>query len=461
MTLWRRILQGMMAFSLDTVVGNIAAVLGAALVFRYLDLPAYGQLTLALSFYSAATVFLNFGLSGVFTAEIARSRGSGDLARVRFLLSRYLYFNLTTGVLLCAIFVGVGIRRGDPLWLAMGTYLLTTGLNGVAGVLFHSYTRYRRLAAQSIVRSLSRLLLLAILPFWWRGEALLGVAWTYPLMDFAGLLVSAWLAGVALRDLQGVQSVGYSFASLFTLFQQQGIYATLSIPLKMIADQLPVWFLKAMIGDVAVGVYGAAQKGFFLFFAFFRSLETTIFPLVSEQIEVDKERLQIALRQMQKYTFWLGLFVAVGGGLLAQWLILIVAGKEYLTTVPVFRLMLWHLVVYAFLQCQRPLFYALGQQKWLFVLYVLSTATYAVLLRIGISILSVSGAVWATLINGVVFGGVRLFVIWRLEPQMLIDPRSIFKFEGFDRRLWQIAAEKIGKIIRPLTGKHNGYKDRV
>ena len=450
MSLWKRILQGMTAFSLDTVVSNVAAVLGAALVFRYLDLPAYGRLTLALSLYAAATIFLNFGLGGVFTAEIARSRGSGDLARVKFLLSRYLYLNATTGVLLFAVFVGVGIQRGNPLWSVMGTYLLTTALNGAANVLFHSYTRYRRLAAQSITRSLSRLLLLATLPLWWRADVLVGVAWTYPLMDCAALLVSVRLARVALRDLRGVQTAGYSFASLIDLFRQQGIYATLSIPVKKVADQLPVWFLKALIGDVAVGVYGAAQKGFSLFFAFFRSLETTIFPLVSEQFEVDKERLQIALRQMQKYTFWLGLVTAVVGGLAAHWLILIVAGEEYLAAVPVFRLMLWLLVVYAFLQSQRPLFYALGQQRWLFVMYVVSTAIYALLLWIGISTLSVRGAVLAALINSAVFSGVRLFVLWRLEPQMLIDPRGIFKVEGFDRRLWQ--------VVREWMGKHGVYR---
>ena len=438
MSLWKRILQGMMAFSLDTVVSNVAAVLGAALVFRYLDLPTYGRLTLALSLYAAATIFLNFGLGGVFTAEIARSRGSGDLARVKFLLSRYLYLNTVTGVLLFAVFMVVGMRRGDPLWSAMGAYLLTTALNGVANVLFHSYTRYRRLAAQSITRSLARLALLATLPLWWRGDALLGVAWTYPLMDCAALLVSVRLARVALRDLQGVQTTGYSLASLIDLFRQQGIYATLSIPVKKVADQLPVWFLKSLIGDAAVGVYGAAQKGFLLLYAFFSSLETTIFPLVSEQIEVDKERLQIALRQMQKYTFWLGLFVAVVGGFTAHWLIRIVAGEEYMAAVPVFRLMLWLLVVYAFLQSQRPLFYALGQQKWLFVLYLFNTLMYALMLLCAIDATGIIGAVWATLFYAALSAITRLVVLQKLDSRTLVDPRSVFKIEGFDRHLWEI-----------------------
>lgn len=438
MSLWRRILQGMTAFSADTIISTLAAVLSAALVFRYLDVSSYGRLTLALSFYTGATVFLDFGLGDVFTAEIARARGAENLGWAKFLLAGYLWLNAAMGCVALIAFLTIGYQRGDPLWSVMGAYLLTTALNGAASVLFHSYTRYRRLAAQSIVRSLSRLGLLIALPLWWRGEALLGVAWTYPLMDIFALLVSAWMSQRALRDLQGVRVGGYSLSSLAVLLRRQGIYATLSLPVKRIADQLPVWFLKALVGDVGVGVYGAAEKGFSLIYAFFRALETTVFPLVSEQMEVDRERLQIALRQMQKYTFWLGLVVAVVGGLTAHWLILIVAGEGYLTAVPVFRLMLWLLVAYAFLQSQRPLFYALGQQKWLFLIYLVSALIYALVLPSAIAAIGVIGAVLATLLYAALSAGTRMVVLQRIDSETFIDPRNVFKIEEFDRHLWEI-----------------------
>jgi O-antigen/teichoic acid export membrane protein len=437
-SLWRRILQGMAAFSADAVVSNLAAALSAALVFRYLDVSAYGQLTLALSFYASATVFLNFGLGGVFTAEIARARGTGNQGWARFLLTGYLWLNVVTGCIGLCVFLVIGYQRCDPLWSVMGSYLLTTALNGVATTLFHSYTRYRRLAVQSVARSFSRLLLLATLPLWWQGEILLGVAWTYPLMDVAALLISAWLARITLRDLWAVQADGYSLASLVVLFRQQGVYATLSIPVKKVADQLPVWFLKAMTGDMAVGIYGAVRKGFSLVYAFFGALETTIFPLVSEQIEVDRERLQIALRQMQKYAFWLGLLIAVMGGFVAHWLIWIVAGEEYLAAVPVFRLMLWQLVIYAFLQSRRPLFYALGQQRWLFALYLFNTLMYALALFCAITAAGTIGAVWATLFHAALSAVTQMMVLQKLGSRTLVDPRSVFKIEGFDRRLWEI-----------------------
>ncbi len=449
MSLWQRILQGLTAFSTDTIISNLAAVLSAALVFRYLDVSAYGQLTLALSLYAGVAVLLDLGLSNVFVAEVARARGAGNLGRARFLMTRYLWLNVATGCLMLGISLAIGYARRSPLWAVMGLYLLTTALTGVISVLFHSHTRYRSLAAQSIVQSLARLLLLAALPLWWRGELLHGVAWTYPLMDVAALAMSLCLARRVWRTWQDVPSGGYALALLTSLLRQRGIYAMLTVPVKKIGDQMPFWFLKVLVGDAGVGLYGAAQKGFALLYAFFNALENTIFPLVSEQLSLEKERLQIALRQMQKYTFWLGLAAAVGGGLLAPWLIRIVAGPRYLAAVPLFRLMLWNLVLYAFMQPQRPLFYALGQQRWLFVLYLFNVLVYALALPVGIAVWGVIGAVGATLFYAFLTAGTRMAVLGRLDSHLLLDPRGVFKIEGFDRRLWEMVQATVRRWLQP------------
>jgi O-antigen/teichoic acid export membrane protein len=439
MTLWKRILQGMTAFSLDTIVTMVASVLGARLVFHYLPPAVYGQLALFLSLYATGTIFLSFGLGAVFTAEIARARGAGERGRAKFLFSRYLAFLLATGTLLLFVFIAIGIGRKELLlWGIMGGYLWLTAPNNAAHTLFHSATRYRRLAGQSIIRSLSRLALLATLPWWWSGELLAGVALTYPLTELTVILGSLYLARRAWGQMKGASTAAYDYKDLLSLFTKKGVYVTLSIPVRKVAGQLPIWFLKALIGDTAVGIYGAAQKGFLLLYGFFGSLETTIFPLVSEQIERDKERLQIALRQMQKYTFWLGLLVAVIGGLVAHWLILIVAGEEYLAAAPLFRLWLWSLPIYAFSQSHRPLYYAIGQQKWLFAIYVGATLARALLLILGIRMLGTIGAVWGLLIKSILDVLVKSLILRRLSPELWVSPLSVFRIEAFDRRLWRM-----------------------
>jgi O-antigen/teichoic acid export membrane protein len=444
MTLWERILQGMTAFSLDAVVTIVASVLGAHLVFHYLPPAVYGQLALFLSFYATGTIFLSFGLGGVFTAEIARARGAGERGQAKFLFSRYLALLLTTGTLLLFVFIAIGIWRKELLmWSVMGGYLWLTAPNNAAHTLFHSATRYRRVAGQSIIRSLSRLALLATLPWWWPGELLLGVALTYPLMELAVLLASLYLARVAWGQMKGASTAAYDHKDLLSLFTKKGVYVTLSIPVKKAVGQLPVWFLKAMVGDAGLGAYAAAQKAYQLVFSFFRSLETTLFPLVSEQAEAHPERLRVALRQAQKYTFWLSLILVSLLLPLSPWLVSLIAGQAYTQAIPVFQWLLARLILGAFLQSHRPVFYALEEQRWLLFIYMLNVLAYTPLLWLGIRWRGAVGAAQVLALYGLLDVINRLWILRRLSPRLWISPFTLFQIEEFDKQLLQLVRDRL------------------
>jgi O-antigen/teichoic acid export membrane protein len=124
------------------------------------------------------------------------------------------------------------------------------------------------------------------------------------------------------------------------------------------------------------------------------------------------------------------------GTLVAPWLIQVLGGEQYQPAISVFRLMLWLLVLYAFSQAHRPLFYALRQQKWLFATYVLSTITYALMLFGGIAIGGATGAVGVLLVHGVLFATLRWLIVRRLDASLWIPPSSVLKLDNFDRRLW-------------------------
>lgn len=443
MTLWERILQGVTAFSVDTLVSLVAGILGARLVFYYLPPAHYGQLAFLLSFYDAGTVVVSLGLEGVFTAEIARARGNAEQGWAKFLILRYVSLLLTAATLLLVVFVGIGMwRREKLLWSIIGTYLWFAAPNRAASTLFHGATRYRRLAGQSITRSLSRLVLLATLPWWWTGERLAGVALTYPLMELLTAVASLGLARLPWDELRSASTDEYNLRSLMNLFRQKGVYATLSVPVKRIGDQLPVWFLKAMVGDAGLGAYAAAKRGYLLILSLFHSIEATLFPLVAEQAKTRSEQLRVALRQAQKYSFWLGFIVAIGGNVAAPWIVLWIAGSEYATVVPLFRLLLWHLLIYAFSQSQRPIFHAIGQQKWLFFVYLCTTAVDSILLVAGIRLLGTLGAVWAVLLSGIFIVSVRYVLIIRLAPHLWVDPRTVTRIEEFDLELWRFLTRR-------------------
>lgn len=438
MTIWKRILQGVTALSLDTIITMITGVLGAMLVFRYLSPAEYGQLALFLSYYAVGMVFFSFGLGSVFTAEIARSRGSHNKSWAKYLINYYGIFLFITATLILFVFIGIGRWQGElTLWSIIGVFLWVSAPNELARILFLGTTRYRRVAGQSMTRSVSRLCWLVTLPWWWGGQPLVGVALTYPLMELSAGVFTLYFVRFPWSEFKGISTSAHNFKQLYGLLRKQGMYVVLSTPLKKIANELPIWMLKLLLGDMSVGLYAAARRAYSLVSSFFNSLESTLFPLVSEQATSHSARLQIALRQAQKYSFWAGVLVAIGGGLFAPLIILFISGQEYMAAVPLLILMFWRLPLYAFVQSQRPIFYAIGEQKSLFISYLIITIIEALSLIILLPLMGTIGAVVALLLRTVASIAIRLSLTSRLAPHLWVEPWSIVKIEDFDVKVWQ------------------------
>jgi O-antigen/teichoic acid export membrane protein len=450
MTLWQRILQGIVALTTGTGIAMITGVVSAGLTFRYLTPDAYGRLSLFLSFYQTGNTILTLGLNGVITSEIARARGNNEWGWLRYVTGWYTFFVIAFSIIQFLIFWGIGQFSTDTrMWQIMGVYLLLSAPNNLVVLLFHSATRYRRMALLTVVRSLCRVILLATLPWWWFGDILTGVTLTYPFLEIVtlvtGILTSRHL--FAEYKKAASQKGTYVFNQLWELIKVQGGYAILSVPVKNIAEQFPIWFLRVFAGETAVGLYSAAQRTFSFIFSTIRNIEITLFPLVAEQMEQAPERLKAALRQSQKYTLWFGVAVALGGSLLAPWILTLIAGEIYQKSIPLFRIIIWYLPLYAFAQSQRPLLFASGAQKWLFISYTIGAIAALITLPPAIMLMGIYGAAAGFIIyNGVVIG-IRQRIVYSTLPQFWISPLTVFRLEPFDYQLWELVKKRIWGLI--------------
>jgi len=439
MSLIGKIGRGVAAFSIETVLSNLFQVFAVALVFRYLTPETYGQLALALTFHATGTIFLDFGLGPVFTAEIAKGRGEGSPERLKLYVWRYLCLEMVTGSALFIAYALIGLKQAGVfriLWPLMGFYILGTGLSNVAVTIFHSHTLYGYQAGQSIFRSAVRLLLLATFRLWWYGDALIGVALTFGLMELLTGLMSLAIAGKIVAPLRSVPLPTSSWPILWQMLKEQGLYSSLIIPVRRVQDQMPVWLITVLAGNAAAGAFAMAQGGFAIIFSFFRGVETALFPLVSERLSTDQRLLHDTMQQTTKYSFWFGLLALVGGWLFAPLFVRVIAGEAYAEAVPVFRVMLFYTLVYAFAQIQRPLFYAARQQRALFISYLVNIVEYAVLLVMGTLILGATGAALSWVVSEGLIVCFRQWQLARRDPQLAFKPGTLFVINEYDRQLW-------------------------
>lgn len=448
MSIRRRILQGLVAFTGSTLITNVCIVLQAYLTFRYLSVDQYGQMAFYLSGYRIGSLFLDFGMGGIFTSEIAKARGLGSVGRVRALWTTHTRLLLFTGSLLALIFGGIAKWSSEAIWGVMGAYVFLSGVNNGFCSLLLGHTRYRRTAAQSVSRSIARLGLLATLRWWWHGPIVIGVSLTYPLMELVTSILSLRMAWTVLSTLIKVPPIP---VDLRALLRQKGVYVILMLPVKRALGEMPVWFLRLEAGDVAVGLYSAAQRSFSLIQAIFVPLETIWVPLVSEQLVQAPERLRLVLRQAQKYTFWLTIIVVGIAEVGAYHFVILIAGPEYIATIPVLRWLMPLQILGAFFQYHRPLFYALGEQRWLLGSALFNLLTHTPLLWMGVLWNGAVGVAQVAVLHGIMALGARLWILHRLAPQLWISPLSVFQIEKFDRQLAQKIREQASLLLRGIT----------
>lgn len=446
MSIWRRILQGVTVLVTSTGIGMVTGVVSAFLTFRYLTPDEYGRLALFISYYSTGTIFLNLGLDAVITSEVSRARGEQLWSWIRYLIRWYTSIIIGAGVFLLILFFVIGqTAENKALWQIMGVYLMLTAPNRILSILFHSTTRYRRLASLTIVRSVSRMIFLILLPFLWAGKQIIGIALIFPVVELVALITAVFLLRQAWQELSQPNKIEapYRMQDLIELIKQQGVYAILSIPVKTIADQMPIWFLRLFLGETAVGFFAAAQRTYIFILSIFRTIETTLFPLVAEQMKQAPERLRVALRQAQKYSFWGGLLVIIATTITAEFIITLIAGIEYLQAVPIFRIIIWHLLLFSLSQAQRPVFFASRAQKWLFITYTIGTIIGLITYPFAIWQLGVVGSgIGFIVYNGSVILA-RTYITRVHIPEFYISPRTIFQIESFDIRLYQNITKRI------------------
>jgi O-antigen/teichoic acid export membrane protein len=433
MSLWQRIFQGLTAFYSSTVITSISGLVQSIIVLRYLTVAEYGALVLMFSFYRTATIFLELGTGGIFNAEIAKALGGGQTAQAKGLFQLYMRLLSMTGLVLGSIFMVIGWQRQDVLWPIFGVYLFLSGLNSAFTCLFMSHTRFRRSATLDVVRSLSRLVLLVGLLFWPVVERLPAVALTYPLMELCTLVAALWMATPIRHEFRGLLPVRPNVGELV---RRQGIFVMLNLPVKRTTDQLPIWALSALVGETAVAYYGAAQRAFSFVYAGFAPLETVLFPLVSEQSVQHMERLQVALRQSQKYTFWFAVAVVAVLLPVAPWVIVLIGGEEYRPAIPVFQWMLGVLLFVPFYLSYRPVMFSASLQQWLLVSNIVSLIIYTLCLWTLIPVAGAVGAAQALLLNNLLLLPIRQAVVWFYSRDYWVSPLSVFRFDEFDRRLW-------------------------
>jgi len=305
---------------------------------RYLGAEGFGILSFALAFTGIFGVFSDLGLQQLTIREVARDRSLASKYLGNVAIMKIILVVITFGLI--AITINL---LGYPEQTIKVVYLIALSVifGAFSGMFYSIFQAYEKMEYQSVGHILSSILMLS--------GALFAISQGFGVVGFASIyfLVSA----IAL---------GYSFAVCTWKFVLPKIELDWGFWKPTIKEALPfgltgtfitiyLWIdsvmLSLMKGDEVVGWYNAAYRLVLILLFIPIAFNSAVFPLMSRFYVSSKNSLNFMFEKHFKYMLILGFPIGVGITLLADKIILLIFGAEYIPSIIALQILTWAMVL--------------------------------------------------------------------------------------------------------------------
>ncbi len=325
----------------NTIVLLVSDIISKALGFfyvmytaRYLGAEGFGVLSFALAFTGIFGVFTDLGLQQLTVREVARDKSLAGKYLGNIAVMKVILVVITFGLIALTINL-----LGYPERTIKVVYLVALAVISNAFVnMFNSiFQAFEKMEYVSIGRILNSSLMLV--------GALYAIRCSFDVVGFAFVYF-----------LVSLIVLGYSFVVSVWKFVKPRIEVDLEFWKATIKEALPFglsgifvtiyyWtdsvMLSLMKGDEVVGWYNAAYRLVMILLFIPSILNIAIFPVMSRFYVSSKDSLRFAYEKYFKYMAMIGIPIGVGVTLLADKIILLIFGPEYLPSVVALQILVW------------------------------------------------------------------------------------------------------------------------
>lgn len=404
----QRVVKNVSVFLAAQVITCLLSFFFFIYVARYLGAADFGIISFALALAAIVSIFTDLGLMQLIVREVARDKSLverylGNVAGIKIIL----FAISLIGLILFVNIVGYPAETKKVVYLI----ILSVFFGAFAQIFYAIFQAYERIEFESLGRILSSALLLG---------ALLVVA-------SAGKLTVLTIA--SLYSLASAVVLGYAFIIFLWKFAKPKIKVgwkfwnvivreSLSFGLVGVFGTLLHWIdtvmLSIMKDDAAVGWYGVAYRIFFVLLFIPSAFDVTIFPAMSRFFISSRDSLKIICEKYFKYMSIIGIPIGIGGMLLADKIIFLLFGREYIPSIIAFKILVWSAVLVFLGTPFSTLLNSINRQLVLAKIVGVSTVFNILLNLILIPKYSYIGASIATVVSmllilfGVIMGTARI-----------------------------------------------------
>jgi O-antigen/teichoic acid export membrane protein len=330
----RTIARNTLSLAVAEVITKLLAFILVIFVARYLGDVDYGKYAFALAFTSFFAIIADPGFSTLTIRELARDKELagkylGNISLVKFILSFVAF-------LLVVIFINLMHYPSDTtlaVYIA-GAYVVLTSFNQFFISIFRAF---EKMEYETLVRIIEKVILFSlVITFIYLGYGLIEIVSAFLISSifsfvFCGLVV--------LRKFTKPKfEIDFSFLKHAT---KEALPFALTAVFTVIYFRIDTVLLSMMKGDAVVGWYNAAYNIIFGLMIIPLLYTTAIFPAMSRFSKSSIDAFNKIGTLSFKYLLILGLPISIGVTLLADKIILLVYGPEYIVAIIALQILVW------------------------------------------------------------------------------------------------------------------------
>jgi O-antigen/teichoic acid export membrane protein len=430
---FQSILKGSVVIAVSRAVLKIFSAISYFLVLRELSVGSFGVVSLALSVSGPALAICGLGLDDMVISQAARSRGAGTFDAFKGVLRGYAAFRFAALAFLLAGVVGFAPLLSDeyqdvfrqfqlPLlcWIALNVLrVLVDGLQQMQ-------ERFGVLARANVIETFSRMVVVFAL-FASHRIDVPNVIWSYVAAKAVGTAVL--LPGLAVLGGGAIRSDVVRF---YRFVVEGGTWEILRNFTGSLFSSIDQWIVGIFLGAESVGLLSFASSLNSLL-AQALPFRQVLFPILS-RLSNEARTSSFVSRRIAKYSAWLNTAVVLAAAIAAPYAVAWFM-PGYREAVPVFQFLSVAQIMSALTVSHGSLLYALKEQRFLFGIGLLSTASALTVLPLLTRSFGVMGAVAERHISSLVTIALRERRLRRQHGIVSFDAGDLLVFDDFDRRV--------------------------
>lgn len=318
---------------------KVLSFLFTIMIVRQLGAEDYGQYVAAMAFGAVFLFIADLGLGSYTVREVARLRDDPEgLVKAGSIYTNVLALRLCLSLVAGVVMVIAAWLTGRSSLIigaiALNAVTITLySVQGTSDAILAGFERLDLSAGSKVVYQLAFVML---------G----GLALVFGL-GYYGLIGATIIAVVCMTYVcwSGVRRLG---VRLNTIAAQDWVgLLKASLPFGVISFTLGLSYkfdtvlLNIYHGDLATGYYNAAYNLVFSAAMLSNVINVALYPSLSRQIVSNPQSLPAIFERVVRYLLVLALPVAVGGCVLAQWLVPFLFGEEYLPAIIALQIVIW------------------------------------------------------------------------------------------------------------------------